>query len=263
MCLTEKIEKFLDGPGNIEENREKKLGRNDFLDNRPLLITFILAVIASLFFYFFPRVDLGFTSLFYEGNGVFPMVNSDLGHFFHVTLVRTMIYFLIGLGALYIIGEIRRKPLLTLTRRRVIFIGLCIAISAGLVTNVMFKNNWGRARPRDVVEFNGTKQFTPAGVIADQCKRNCSFVSGESSFAFSFLCFPLLARAHRRKWFLGVLVFASSVGFMRVAMGAHFLSDSLLAGFYTLLVILLIERFLLSKCQPPAYSEKTFCSLLK
>lgn len=247
MYFGDKVETFLDGPGDVEQNREKNLGRNDFLDTKPLIITFILSVLLSLFFYGFPQIDLEFSRLFFDPEVGFPMVGSELGHFFHVILVRAMIYFLIGLGVLYIIGEFIRRPILTLNRRRVIFITLSIAISAGLITNALFKNNWGRARPRDVIEFNGSKQFTPACVISDQCERNCSFVSGEASFGFSFLCLALLARRHRKLWFSGLFIYATSVALMRVTMGAHFLSDSLLAGVYTLLVIFALERILLAK----------------
>lgn len=240
-----KIEIFLDGPGDVQHNRKEKFGRNDFLDKKPVLITFILAVLLSLFFYLFPQTDIDFTRLFFVNGVGFPMVNSCIGHFFHVTLVRIMIFFLIGLAVIYIIGEIRRKPLLTLNRRRVLFIILSISISAGLVTNVLFKNNWHRARPRDVTEFGGAKQFTPACVISDQCRRNCSFVSGEASFAFSFVCLALLARRRRKRWMCTAIIFACAVSFMRVMMGAHFLSDSVLAGIYTILVILTVERLLL------------------
>ena len=51
----------------------------------------------------------------------------------------------------------------------------------GLVVNGVLKAFWGRARPSQILEFGGAAQFTPPVQIADQCARNCSFVSGEAS----------------------------------------------------------------------------------
>lgn len=248
IVFNEKVENFLDGPGDIEENRKNNLGRIDFLSNKPaLIITGILCVLLTVFFYFFSSLDIEFTKLFYTGHREFLMVGHPIGHFYHKTLVLMMVFSLIILGLAYIAGEFRQKPIWTLTRRRAFFIILSFAIAAGFMTNFVLKNHWGRARPRDVAEFHGTKQFSPAGVLTNQCTRNCSFVSGEASFAYCFLCFAFLARKHRKLWFWGITLFATSVAIMRVAMGAHFLSDVILAGVYSLLVILIFERLLLMR----------------
>jgi lipid A 4'-phosphatase len=249
----EKVENFLDGPGDVEKNRSESLGRMSFLSGKPAAtITFIIAVVLSLFFYIMPQVDIGVSKLFFLGNRNFMMVDSPIGHFFHSTLVTFMVIFLVVVGVIYIIGEFLRKPLLTLTRRRVLLIILAISLSAGFVTNFVLKNHWGRARPRDVIEFGGDKQFTPAGEMSNQCTKNCSFVSGEASFAFSFICFALLARRHRRFWFWALMAFASSVALMRVAMGAHFLSDSVLGAVYTIFVVFIVERLVINRDLPAA-----------
>ena len=43
----------------------------------------------------------------------------------------------------------------------------------------------GPARPKHIVAFGGSKLFTPALQPTDQCKRNCSFVSGEACSVFA------------------------------------------------------------------------------
>lgn len=249
-CIFGKIDKFLDGPGNIEENIANNLGRSEEYCRKYLIIgVFIATIIFSLLFYFFPQIDINFSNLFFTGNREFIMSNHPLGVFYSKIIMKMLVFICIALGVAYLAGEFMKKPVLGLTRRRVIFIALSISLTAGLVTNAVLKNNWGRARPRDVVQFGGDLKFSPACAISDQCHKNCSFVSGDTSFAFSFFCLVLLVR--RRKLLIGsgFFLFASSVGLMRVLRGAHFLSDVVLAGFYTVFIILLLECLLLATCK--------------
>lgn len=244
------IENFLDGPGDIKTNRENHLGRIGFFSGKPIItITLIVAVVLSLFFYFFPQVDIAVSEPYALGDGQFAMAKSPVGLLFHKILINGMAIFLVVASLIYFIGEFLRKPLFSLTRRRVLVVVLSISISAGFLTNFVFKNHWGRARPRDVIEFGGDKQFTPACVMTNQCVKNCSFTSGEASFAFSFLCFALLARRHRRQWMGGIMLLGTSVGFIRIISGAHFLSDVVLGGIYTILIVFIVERLLLNQSQ--------------
>ncbi len=94
---------------------------------------------------------------------------------------------------------LQRGGLVGLAQARWCFLIAVLAIGPGLVANVMLKDNWGRARPRQVVEFGGTKHFTPPLVPARECARNCSFVSGEASSAFvPFFAAALLLPQFRR-----------------------------------------------------------------
>lgn len=243
--IRDNLENFLDGPGNIDDNRRKNLGRLAKTNhNHIIIIILFIAIALSLLFYALPFIDIEFSRLFVMHNQKFTLL-SFIGNFYHGPLIKLMQYICVLVAVFYLVGEILKKPILTLTRRRFLFILISIAITAGLMTNFVLKEHWGRARPRDVIEFGGSKLFTPACVISNQCKNNCSFVSGEASFAFSFICFALLARRYRKLWIYGILIFASSIALMRVAIAAHFLSDTVLAGIYTILVILLIQRLLL------------------
>jgi lipid A 4'-phosphatase len=111
------------------------------------------------------------------------------------------------------------------------------------------------------VEFGGTKQFTPPLVVARQCRRNCSFVSGEASSTFvTFYAAAVLLP----QWSLPLVVAGTIggllTGLIRMAQGAHFLSDVVFAGVFMALTVLALREAMLrgpfssrgSRRSPPA-----------
>jgi lipid A 4'-phosphatase len=117
------------------------------------------------------------------------------------------------------------------TWRRVVALGLAMAVGTGVMVNGVFKEGWGRARPVAVSEFGGQARFTPALRQTNQCRTNCSFVSGHSATGFTLLAVGLFAApATRRRWWLVGGVAGLLVGAVRIAQGGHFLSDVLFSG---------------------------------
>jgi lipid A 4'-phosphatase len=47
------------------------------------------------------------------------------------------------------------------------FLMLSVLLGPGLIINPVFKDHWDRPRPRDVVQFGGALQYTPAPFIGD------------------------------------------------------------------------------------------------
>ena len=83
-------------------------------------------------------------------------------------------------------------------------------IGCGLIANLYFKDTWGRARPVHIEEFGGNKNFTGAFKKSSECQRNCSWISGETSAAFSFMVGSLLLKNQifvRLNIILGFMVF--------------------------------------------------------
>jgi lipid A 4'-phosphatase len=125
------------------------------------------------------------------------------------------------------------------------FLVLCLSLGPGLVANLILKDQWGRARPKSVVEFGGEKQFTRALLPTNQCKRGCSFVSGEASSVFV----PFYAAAAIVPQWAATLLVAGTVGgfvtgAVRMSQGAHFLSDIVFAGLFMALLVLALSRLL-------------------
>lgn len=102
-----------------------------------------------------------------------------------------------------------------------------------------------RARPAQVQEFGGAWTFSPALQRGGQCNDdNCAFPSGHVSDGFFLASLALIFP--RRRWFWGIAGLAAGVlvGFARVSVGAHWLSDALWAGPITLLASLLVWKLM-------------------
>ena len=129
------------------------------------------------------------------------------------------------------------------------FVGLSLALGPGLATWAA-KEQTLRARPFDVKEFGGARQFTPALVKTNQCDDNCAFVSGHVACGFFFASLMLLD-PRRRWWWLSVGTGAGLlIGLARMSVGAHWLSDVLWAFPITLLCSWLVWHVLLLFYQP-------------
>jgi lipid A 4'-phosphatase len=130
-------------------------------------------------------------------------------------------------------------------RLRLAFVVLAGTLGPGLLVNSGFKENWQRSRPYQVENFGGTQKFTRATVITDQCNNNCSFVSGHVACGFFLVSLMLIDRRRRVVWGVSGVVAGLAIGFARMSVGDHWLSDVLWASPITLLCSWAIWKILL------------------
>jgi lipid A 4'-phosphatase len=140
---------------------------------------------------------------------------------------------------------VRKRQVGRLSNRFLLFVLAALAVGPGLVVNAGFKDNWGRARPRDVTEFAGERTFTPALVPTDQCERNCSFVAGHPSVMYwlAALGFAVAAGRRRNQVFVVAAALGLIAGFGRIVQGGHFLSDVVFSGVAVFAVVWLLARW--------------------
>jgi lipid A 4'-phosphatase len=217
----------------------------ELVNTRALRVLGILFVVLAILFVIFPDIDLGVASWFFVPPRHFALGETWIGRFFDSDVHFGMEWFLVVLVGVFFYGLYRKRVLWNLTPRNFLFVALTIALGAGLVTNVIFKDSWGRARPSQILEFGGPKQFSPPFMRSTQCDKNCSFVSGDASLAASFLAFAVIAQRNRRRWWIGLGTFAVIVGLMRMGRGSHFLSDVVFAILFTLMIMLVLARLIL------------------
>ena len=123
-------------------------------------------------------------------------------------------------------------------------IGLIIGpiVGCGIIANLYFKDTWGRARPVHVEEFGGNKIFTPAFIKSDQCERNCSWISGETSAAFSFIVGSIILK--NPIFFISNIILGLLVFFCRISMGGHFFSDNIFAMIFMIYLAIIYKNII-------------------
>jgi lipid A 4'-phosphatase len=213
----------------------------------------IFFVPSALALYYFSDIDLQLQRHFYRVGEGFYRGNTPLMVFIYelVPWVTKTVVTLSLLAVAYV--YLRRHASRIRVAWTAAYLLLALALGPGLLVNTVFKDHWGRARPNQLEEFGGHARFTPPFVIAKECKRNCSFVSGHASIGFYLVAFALLFRGYPRLW-LGLLGIGLGMlsGYVRIVQGGHFFSDVILSGFFTVLVVLLCYRYLLEPRHPPA-----------
>lgn len=190
---------------------------------------------------FFPHIDIDFSTFFYNNVEGFSYRNNGLVRlcFIMIPVLTITLGIVTSLYLLYLL--IKYKTFNNILRSGSLYIILSIAIGPGLLVNHIFKENFGRARPAQITNFNGNKNFTKAFWISNECDHNCSFSSGHAAMGYSFTCLAYICSPiFFTRIYSAALILGSLVGISRILMGGHFLSDVLTSCF----VILIINHLL-------------------
>jgi lipid A 4'-phosphatase len=208
---------------------------------------FVLATAAVIvLFRVFPEIDLWFQRFFWtEADGFF-LKNSAFALFFYKG-IRWATPIVGGILAVIILhGLLGSTPRTKRWLRPSIATLATLAIGAGLIVNVMLKDQWGRARPSQIAEFGGVMQFTPPFALAEQCVRNCSFVAGHPSVVFSLFALALFATRYRNLALAAVALGGALAGLGRIMQGGHFLSDVIFSGVVMFVAAWVIHRIVIA-----------------
>ncbi|MEO0327852.1 MAG: phosphatase PAP2 family protein [Pseudomonadota bacterium] len=195
----------------------------------------MIAIVAGLFiwlvFWSLPNLDMTVSTSFTSDNGRFLLVGEPWIH----TLRKFSLFLIFGFYVVVIgawIDAYRRQvKILGKAWHKWSYLGFCALFGPVLLVNVILKGNWGRSRPQFLQEFGGTLEFTPFWQWADQCKDNCSFNSGETAGVFMiFISLAFIAETKLRYVIIVIgLVVSAFISWIRLALGAHFLSDVLMS----------------------------------
>jgi lipid A 4'-phosphatase len=198
----------------------------------------VIGAIAALIWTLIPDLDLQISRSLYRGSNLF-VGNEQTA----VTLLRNILiiaFFATAFAAtaIAIHLHLRGGTRFGLDKFRWLFIALCMGLGPGVVTNLIIKDQIGRARPKSVIEFGGDRTFSPPLTIAGQCTRSCSFVSGEASSSFVIFYAAAIAAPQAAT---ALIIVGTAVGlltgFVRMLQGAHFLSDVVFAGVFMALTV--------------------------
>ncbi len=220
---------------------------------RQLLVLGLLAFSTTMVFWL-TELDIQVSSLFHDpGNPVLPWPHEHdtlWRLFYHGAPLFTGLYALGGVLVILLgIGIKRLHP----WRRPAALLLLTLILGPGLLVNMLFKENWGRPRPRQVEQLGGQQPYIPP-LLMNRAGNGKSFAAGHASVGFS-LCFLWFLWRHKRPrlaWagLTSAIILGLLMGLGRIASGAHFLSDVLWAGYLTFFVGLMVHFFILGPPKP-------------
>lgn len=202
-----------------------------------------LAVVTAVIAY--TGWDLQFTRHFFRQGQGFPIGKMEPWRFLYRFGEWPATILTVGAALVLVAGFVR--PALARYRRQALFLVLLTIIAPGLLVNSLFKNNWGRPRPRDVDQFGGTMAFHQPWQPGPAPK-NASFPAGHPTAAFYMSAPYFILRKKRprqaRIWLWGGFVFGCIMGAARIIQGGHFLSDVVWSAGFVYLTALLLAAWL-------------------
>lgn len=222
----------------------KLFQKKNLIVSAEIIILVILTLLISIF-----DLDIKVQKLFYRPNSSasvwFQKENPFWQFGYHYgTLPAILLTFaaLIGLILSWI------KPKIKTYRSYFLFIILTLVIGPGLLVNAVFKDHWGRPRPRQIQEFGGNWEFKEVWEHGTPGKGK-SFPCGHCSMGFFFItlyyCFKQKHKALAYSSFAMSILLGIFIGFARISQGGHFLSDVLWSWGLTFLTATFLFYFVL------------------
>jgi lipid A 4'-phosphatase len=158
-----------------------------------LAIALAIAAVVGVVFAVFPRLDLDLAALFFDRKRDIFTGNAQLWMYYLRDAARGLVVLLVAPAFIATLNKlVLPRWRMLIEGRAALFLAVTLALGPGVVTNLIFKDHWGRPRPIDVTEFGGSDRFMPWWDPRGPCANNCSFVAGEPS--------ERSGRWRRRRW---------------------------------------------------------------
>jgi len=212
-----------------------------------------LAALTLAVFAVWPDLDLAVAHRFYDGGGF--AGHDALDKFGRDVFRVTPFVVLAAYAVLWRAKRLGRWRRWAPSGRAMIFLIATLAIGPGLVVNLSLKDHWHRPRPYQTQDFNGPDAFKPWYDDQGGCRRNCSFVSGEAATGFWMVApASVLPPPWRGPAIVAAFAFGVCASLLRMAFGGHYLSDVLLGGLVTLIIIEIARMLLWPRGRDPSES---------
>jgi lipid A 4'-phosphatase len=211
-------------------------------------LTTATIILCSTYFITSLELDILTANLFYEFNNYFLLRNSLLHEFIDAWVCLSLKYFLIIFATFAVWSLVSKSRFINWPIKNIAFVALALLLELELLVNGFLKGSIGRAHPKHITEFVGDKFFPPAYFPANKCIHNCSFVSCDVFFGFATIAYALLLNGTvKRIYICASILFGVTILYHRLVIGAHFLSDVMLAGLFSILIALICYKMLMEK----------------
>ncbi|WP_411844768.1 phosphatase PAP2 family protein [Roseibacillus persicicus] len=188
-----------------------------------------IAILAALSLPFlFSDLDLALQEPFYGGDNQWPVGDSPIWRFFYT--IGPVPAILLGVVSIFTLMLGFGNQSLAKYRKLSAYFFFVLLIGAGLITNSILKDQWGRPRPKQVTAFDGTESFERL-LHYEPESTGKSFPCGHATVGFYFLALVPLLKGRRRWWALILsLLLGLLIGIARMTQGGHFASDVIWAA---------------------------------
>jgi membrane-associated PAP2 superfamily phosphatase len=213
-----------------------------FLFTADFIFPLLLLMAGSMVFRF-TSWDLRIQDRYYSVESGWSFNSNPLAMFiYHYSNIPALI---LSIGALFAFMLSYSKERIQPYRKIAIYLVLVMVIGPGLLVNSILKDNWGRPRPRDLVQYGGEYRYeTPLTYDAESPGK--SFPCGHATMGYYFFALAFVLRQRKRALAalisLGATIWGSIIGWIRVGQGGHFVSDVLWAGILVYLTAFLLYR---------------------
>ena len=193
-----------------------------------------LLLLAGLSIWFrYTDADISLIRGLRAATGITNWQDAELGAWGFIKTYGVIPGFLVTLAAISVIFAGLMSPRFAHWVRPGVYVMLVTAIGSGLISNIIFKNHWGRPRPKQVIELGGdyafVKVLTPGFELVGK-----SFPCGHATMGFLFFAVALVLFNRRPllAWIATALalILGSLLGVARMLQGGHFPSDVLWAA---------------------------------
>jgi lipid A 4'-phosphatase len=195
---------------------------------QPEAIVLVLLTLVTGVLFAVTDLDLVTVRPFYhpELEGPWPVANDPLWLLFYRSAPWITGSLAVAGVVLLITGVVRERS----RRLRLYgtFILLCVILGPGLIINLVLKDHWGRARPRQLVEFGGSSEYSQPLVPFQESGK--SFPCGHCSVGYLYgIGWWVWRRNHPQLAAASLaagLVMGTLLGIGRMTDGGHYLSDA-------------------------------------
>lgn len=213
------------------------------MKNKTLLWIFPI-LFCALIAPFTPYLDLSIERFFYKPD------NHFVEHPFFEAFYNYAIYpcWFVSIPAMIILVLTYFKKSIKSWRPHALYLVVVLALGSGFFVHAVLKDNWGRPRPKQVIEFGGKQEYRPfyKPNFFNKPEPSRSFPCGHCSVGFYFFAFVFMGWRLNKKWLtysgwmlattLGILL-----GITRMAQGGHFFSDVLISALIMWLTALICD----------------------
>jgi len=210
----------------------------------PILVPLaILALLTTLVLAF--DLDNRVARHYYGGNGKWLLDSNWLIQLLYNYGTWPAIVAVVACALNFLVGSARRKSIAA--KHLGLYAALVLILGPGLVVNALFKDHFGRPRPRNVLEFGGSQPF--AELFHPRLgMEGASFPSGHASMGFLWFAFAVYYSGRNRRLALLftalALTHGAVMGYGRVAQGAHWFSDVIWSAGFVYLVSWMIYNWM-------------------